>query len=166
VGIGYAPCEPQAEAAKKRSKQYFRWFDEKNCALASRTAPIWLQDANSHIGFEADQSLSRSLSIGQCDPEPINFNGKMFQDVADKHYLSIINTHFPAGPTFYGNNGRTATRVDYATAPRSMHVESCNVWHHSGDRLQLVATAGRRDHRPLVTVLRASLHYTDEADEA
>ena len=59
------------------------------------------------------------------------------------------------GPTFYSNDGWSTSRIDYIVLPIVLRnsVVKCEVWTRSGDALQLINIASRRDHRPVVALL-------------
>ena len=52
----------------------------------------------------------------------------------------------------------TNTQIDFARLPAAIHVHRCCALHHDGDRLQLAAAPGRRDHRPIQVCLSASAY--------
>ena len=61
------------------------------------------------------------------------------------------------GATFFGPFSNT--QIDFACLPATVPVHRCCALHNDGDRLQLAAAPGRRDHRPIQCVLQHQLAY-------
>ena len=65
------------------------------------------------------------------------------------------------GATFFGPF--VNTQIDFACLPAALHAHRCCALHHDGDRLQLAAAPGRRDHRLTQCVFQHQLtHGTHE----
>ena len=111
-----------------------------------------LLDANGHISHTTwlDQ-------IGKYSSKKTTFNGQCFGELLRDHHLQAANTYFPVGATFFGP--LTNTQIHFACLPATVHVHRCCAPHHDGDRLQLAAAPGRRDHRPIQCVFQHQLTY-------
>eukprot|EP00971_Amphidinium_carterae_P228684 4536070-Amphidinium_carterae.2 len=96
----------------------------------------------------------RSESLGPHNLQVENHNGRHLRVLCERHHLSdlcVCNTYWPTGPSYYAANGESASTIDYVFLPSSLQseVSGCSVLLEKGDALQLMACAGRRDHRPL-----------------
>ena len=96
-------------------------------------------DANAHIGAE------ECPAAGPCEPQVTNENGAALCASAEEGMLSIVNTFFPAGPTWTGSTGNRS-RIDYLCVSSTVFeaIEKCWVCHDID-----LATAVRDDHNVL-----------------
>ena len=85
------------------------------------------------------------------------FNGQCLGELLRDHHLQAANTYFPVGATFFGPFSNT--QIDFACLPAAVHVHRCCALYHDGDRLQLAAAPGRRDHRPIQCVFQHQFTY-------
>ena len=149
------------------------WISRLLERTGHRVLPILLMDANAHVGLERTDDGEWALSsnaydalspVGDCNPARTNANGARLLTFAAEQRLTLVNTHYPCSPTFYSNDGRSASRVDYVLVPAAQLelVETCAVWKKAGDALQPIDTPGRREHRPVVVSMRCGLSYTAE----
>ena len=137
--VAYVPVEPHTHLLD---------------SLPSRCVPILLLDANGRTG------TVQSAAIGAVQPQRQNRNGSLLHHLLLHHHMFAVNTFHPAGDTYFGCFGRNS-RIDYVCLPQSMHpvVRQCTVLHAAGDRLQLIPSPGRRDHRPVLVRFEHALSF-------
>ena len=82
------------------------------------------------------------------------FNGQCLGELLRDHHLQAANTYFPVGSDFLWT-----LQIDFACLPAAIHVHRCCALHHIGDRLQVAAAPGRRDHRSIQCVFQLELAY-------
>ena len=109
-------------------------------------------DANGHIS-----QTTWPEQIGKYSSKKTTFNGQCLGELLRDHHLQAAKTFFPAGATFFGPF--TNTQIDFACLPATVHVHRCCALHYDGDRLQLAAAPGRRDHRSIQCVFQHQLTY-------
>lgn len=128
--------------------------------LASSIAGIAI-DLNDGVGMEKQEGeweASVESCVGPVEPDQEGFAATRPKQVAELYGLCFVNTFFPAGPTYYGANGRRS-RVDYILAPLSIlpHMQQCGTLGRAARRLQLIPSFEHRDHIPLqISVPRVS----------
>ena len=140
-------CE-RNNSAKKIGSGARKVLDE----TPSRVVPVLLLDANGHIS-----QTPWPEQIGKYSSKKTTFNGQCLGELLRDHHLQAANTYFPVGATFFGPFSNT--QIDFACLPATVHVHRCCALHHDGDRLQLAAAPGRRDHRPIQCVFQHQLTY-------
>ena len=89
-----------------------------------------------------------------------NFNGSQLRELLDTQHLSATNTFFPIGHTWRGTMGITS-RIDYVVLPAAIRVCSSRILHKSARELQVIPAPGWRDHKPVQTIFRHVLGYSD-----
>ena len=95
--------------------------------------------------------------IGKYSNKKPTFHGQCLGEPLRDHHLRAANTYFLVGATFFGPFSNT--QIDFACLPAAVHVHRCCALHHDGDRLQLAAAPGRRDHRSIQWVFQHQLTY-------
>ena len=145
----YVPVERHSQAQRSYNERLWAWVQHLVDSLPNRCVPVLLLDANgrtSSVGSDA---------VGLAQPQRKNFNGSLHHD------LFAVNTFFPAGDTYYGCFARNG-RIDYVCLPQTMRprVRQCCVLHAAGDRLQIIPSPGKREHRPLLVCFEHELTYT------
>eukprot|EP00972_Heterocapsa_arctica_P025347 3733726-Heterocapsa_arctica.AAC.1 len=78
----------------------------------------------------------------------------MFRNLLEEHDLCSVNMFYPVGPTYWSHLSTSTTRIDFICMPRAYldagRILSCHVDVRAGDRLQLIRSTTRADHRPLI----------------
>ena len=145
----YVPTEPRTVAERAHVQKLWAYLDRLLDAVPARCVPILCLDA--------------TPVVGRYDVQTENHNGTQLRMLCERHHLSIVNTFFPAGPTYRGEFSES--RIDYFLLPSSLlpSVRDCAVFHGSGQRLQKIATPGWRDHRPLHCAFRHKLAYVEQS---
>eukprot|EP00971_Amphidinium_carterae_P175997 3488827-Amphidinium_carterae.1 len=92
-----------------------------------------------------------------------NAAGDTFLRLLQDHYMVAANTFYQnAGPTFFPLTavGRAKT-LDYLCVPAGhlLAIEKCCALWKQGRRLQLINSAERKDHIPLLLVLQYELRF-------
>ena len=148
----YLPPSPSNLREKQLSEKNWKWARKILDETPSRVVPVLLLDANGHISHTpwADQ-------VGKYSSIKTTFNGQCLEELLRDHHLQAANTYFPVGATFFGPFSNT--QIDFTCLPSSFRVHRCCALHHDGDRLQLAAAPGRRDHRPIQCVFQHQLTY-------
>ena len=151
--VAYVPVEPHTQSQRSCNERLWAWRHLLD-SLPSRCVPILLLYANGRTG------TVQSAATGAVQPQRQNCNGSLLQHLLLHHHMFAVNTFHPAGDTYFGCFGRNS-RIDYVCLPQSMHpvVRQCTVLHAAGDRLQLVPSPGRRDHRPVLVRFEHALSY-------
>ena len=164
--IGYGFQAPNNDAERRRNRIFFRWFSDVLDELPHRCIPIWMLDANAHVGLRKLQEARAvwtkidSPALGDHQLMHTNSNGELLHQVAERHHMKLANTFFPAGHSFYHNSGNSVSTVDFVVVPQAIEVASTVVWRRTGDSLQLINCKSRRDHRPVVVELLLGLPYS------
>ena len=164
---------PPNDTRTDLSKRICKWMCELVSQHGHRCVPLIFMDGNAHLGLDKipglqhTHAMSKSASVGTANPAPENTNGRLLRQFAERHHLCFGNTFFRCSPTFYSNDGRSTSRVDYLLLPQALRpqIQSCEVWDRAGDALQLIDCNARRDHRPLVLNVTIRLRYGAAEDE-
>ena len=165
--VGYAPTEPATYSERVECR--FFWNEVENFLneLPARTVPLLMLDGNGHIGrvpgASGQLAVTVDAAVGPFDAERENFNGTAIRALALQHHLAVSNSWFLCGATFHPAQG-PPTRVDYVLLPQPWlrAVRRCEVWWRSGEELQIISCASRRDHRPLAVELELRLRFSGE----
>jgi exonuclease III len=146
----YVPINPRTHDERTYIQRLWAWTDNLLSQMPHRCVPLIFTDANARVG-----KGPASDSIGTCQPVTENHNGKALRELLTKHCFSAINTFHDAGDTYFGQFGNNS-RIDYICLPTSMagRVLRCQVLYAAGKRLQLIPSAGKRDHMPLQIVFK------------
>ena len=80
------------------------------------------------------------------------------------HHLQAANTYFPVGATYFGPFSNT--QIDFTCLPSTVRVHRCCALHHDGDRLQLAAAPGRRDHSSHPVCFSTPAHVWNAREQA
>ena len=105
-----------------------------------------------------------SAALGPAGCQRENWNGQQLRELCERNHLRQVSTFFNVGPTY--RSEFCESRIDnIAILPSSLlpSVNSCAVFHRSGQRLQKIATPGWRDHRPLHCAFAHKLCYEQSA---
>ncbi|CAK0888584.1 unnamed protein product [Prorocentrum cordatum] len=151
--------ETKEQAPYERTvRMLFQWLSNELAGCPARSVPVILCDLNDGIG------LAKASETVIVDPEVVpsagacveHFAGAAFRAVLQAQYMSAFSTLSDV-PTFYGT-GHTSI-VDYVCLPTAMAqaVRVAGPLVGKGRQLQLISTATRRDHLPvLMEVVRPS----------
>ena len=160
VIVIYFPPDPNNPSDKHCVQMIVDWVRKIINKTGNRCITVLGGDPNAKVGFDY---LGNSYSpyIGQIKPDKENFNGIKFRQMLCDNELSAINTFYDVGNTYYGKH--KSTRIDYSCISTHVFndnkVEACFLLHKSGDRLQPITVCGRRDHRPMATIVNHQLTY-------
>eukprot|EP00929_Paragymnodinium_shiwhaense_P037319 TRINITY_DN19901_c0_g1_i1.p1 TRINITY_DN19901_c0_g1~~TRINITY_DN19901_c0_g1_i1.p1 ORF type:complete len:346 (+),score=36.52 TRINITY_DN19901_c0_g1_i1:115-1152(+) len=164
----YVPPETESDKAEAADKLY-EWASQVVSQMPSRCLPLILLDANGRVGWRKQDHQwvpEEEHMVGEYNRERRNRNGERLLWFMQLHYLCAANTYFRAGETYWGErNGEAyASRIDYCVLPQTKlrRVSNCRIWQRASDKLQLITSAARRDHRILVTDVELHLEYTGE----
>ena len=136
---------------KQLSENIWKWARRVLDETPSRVVPVLLLDANGHIS-----QTPRPEQIGKYSSKKTSSDGQCLGELLRDLITFGRQTHtFPVGATFFGPFSNT--QIDFACLPAAVHVHRCCALHHDGDRLQLAAAPGRRDHRPIQCVFQHQL---------
>ncbi len=157
--VFYFAPDPRNARHRKANVKIVEWIIKLVARMPKRCLIVFSADANAHVGYDADGNLG-DPHIGDCDPVPENYNGKLFREMLIDAELTAINTMFPLGPTYYGH--ASATRVDYvgmSTKAVNMGTTLCWIDQRKADRLQPILINERREHRPIAWSIEHQLEY-------
>lgn len=149
----YIPTEPRTTQDKARVGKLWAFISRLLDNVPARCVPVLCFDGNGRVGTH------QSTAVGPANSQRENWNGQQLRELCERHHLCLVNTFFNVGPTYRGEFSES--RIDYIALPSSLlaSVNSCAVFHRSGQRLQKIATPGWRDHRPLHCAFRHQLCY-------
>ena len=152
----YVPVEPHKTTDRNKIAKLWEYLYKLLNNIPSRCVPVICIDANGRVGSQT------SDSIGPCDSQRENSNGKQLRELCEHHHLCLVNTFYPIGHTWRGEY--TSSRIDYIAIPKSMlqRVGNCRIFHRSGALLQKIAAPGWRDHRPLHCSFTHKLCYAND----
>ena len=94
----------------------------------------------------------------------MNFNGELLEAMCRRQNMTLINTYWNIGPSFYGYNkkhGEYTSRVDYIAISMSarMRVKRMGMNLQAGRDLQVIPDTRRRDHIPMYMVIDLSFNF-------
>ena len=120
----------------------------------SGVKPLITFDLNDGLGIpEHDgDGDADALYIGRCAPEQEHFAATLLRKACRDLVITIANTHFHAGHTFW-STASTGKRLDYMACGLDFYndnIQSCRVLNTIGRRLQLANTLRNWDHWPLL----------------
>eukprot|EP00929_Paragymnodinium_shiwhaense_P069976 TRINITY_DN35371_c0_g1_i2.p1 TRINITY_DN35371_c0_g1~~TRINITY_DN35371_c0_g1_i2.p1 ORF type:complete len:164 (+),score=13.10 TRINITY_DN35371_c0_g1_i2:133-624(+) len=144
---------PPNGTAKKTAADVYHWMNKFIAALPSRCVQVLGIDANGKTGLDGAGAEIHSPAIGPVHRERENENGRMLRlFLAGNKMLAANSVIDNMGPTFWSTSQSTSTRIDYVCVPQGLHelgrICSGRVLKKLGDRLQLIRTNFRADHRP------------------
>ena len=148
----FLPPSPSNLREKQLNEKIWKWVRSVLDETPSRVVPVLLLDANGHIS-----QTTWPEQIGKYSSKKTTFNGQCLGELLRDHHLQAANTYFLVGATFFGPF--SIAQIDFSCLPATVHVRRCCALHHDGDRLQLAAALGRRDHRPIQCVFQHQLTY-------
>ena len=137
-------------------------------ALPARCIPVLGGDLNARFGFERDirgcWRPSAKPCIGDVARENENLAGSLLRPQLAKRNLSLINTSWDAGDTYFDPNSTHKSRIDYLVLPNEFitdpnRISCCKVFHKEGAQMQKIQSRFRADHRPLFTCVDLRLHF-------
>ena len=96
-------------------------------------------------------SFVDSQFVGKCGAYVENLNGRMVTQFFSEAKLSLVNTFWDAGSTYWGPNGDSRPDYIFTTAACLQNVEKCKVLNDAGTKMQLIKSAKPADHFPLLT---------------
>lgn len=148
---------------------------DPTCTPRARATPIlicdWLEAVLSQfparctpiiaMGFNDDGCVAALLDVfGPCQGRLPKANATALAAKMVSHYLALVNTFRPHGPTFYG--ATSTSRINHIAVPTATlpRLRAAFVGHDAGGAFQLIvpktranASLTRRDHRPLAFFL-------------
>eukprot|EP00929_Paragymnodinium_shiwhaense_P064999 TRINITY_DN32632_c0_g1_i1.p1 TRINITY_DN32632_c0_g1~~TRINITY_DN32632_c0_g1_i1.p1 ORF type:complete len:435 (-),score=25.74 TRINITY_DN32632_c0_g1_i1:238-1542(-) len=159
-------------SSREVSQKVYGWIDQLLKDCPRRCTPVVGLDANGRVGLESlpgnksDVVYTNSQTIGTTDAEVENFNGQLLKQTMTRHFMSVANTFHAAGPTYHGI--ASSSRIDYVCIPTGLrvHIQRCEVWNRSGDRLQYFQKNARRDHRPVVLDFQYTQNFVEPVQTA
>lgn len=156
----YAAPNPNSTIDRETNVMLCEWLSRVIGKLPKRCFVVFSCDCNGHVGITEEQ-MECMPAIGDYDQAKENFHGKVFRQLLQDTGMVAVNTHFPVGDTYYGDN--TSTRVDYIGIKEAHFpdvVEECFIPEAKADRLQHIRIQGKRDHRPIALWIRHQLQYS------
>eukprot|EP00929_Paragymnodinium_shiwhaense_P067651 TRINITY_DN34018_c0_g1_i1.p1 TRINITY_DN34018_c0_g1~~TRINITY_DN34018_c0_g1_i1.p1 ORF type:complete len:394 (+),score=61.92 TRINITY_DN34018_c0_g1_i1:100-1281(+) len=167
IGAYYPP--PYTRQTKKVWHAVNDKVSEWISQVPGRSIPIVCCDANCHVGSVNTEDDDMS-PVGVYDKENEDECGGHLREMLQSHEMSLYNTHYKCGKTFFSATGSgRSTRVDYIAGPQSLLQEQrvlrCRVRLYAGDRLQIIKCCKRADHRPVTARLAIELTYHKKTDE-
>eukprot|EP00929_Paragymnodinium_shiwhaense_P106396 TRINITY_DN71728_c0_g1_i1.p1 TRINITY_DN71728_c0_g1~~TRINITY_DN71728_c0_g1_i1.p1 ORF type:complete len:321 (+),score=14.53 TRINITY_DN71728_c0_g1_i1:62-1024(+) len=144
---------PPNGTAVKTTADVYHWISKFISALPSRCVPIVGIDANGRTGLDNTGAQIQSPAIGGVHRETENENGRMMRlFLEDNSMLAANSVIGNMAETFWSASRNSTTRIDYICVPQGLHtlgrIRGGRVLRRLGDRLQLIRTSFRADHRP------------------
>ncbi len=169
----YFPVRPKARRYNsvyvKAVNALGNWIEKVLDECKTRSTPVTAFDLNDDVIRALPQQFQHAVGAyqGRREGEP----GRKIRGIFDSHSMTLANTHFDIGDTWFAEN--TSTRIDFFGIPESMmkgseddgeliypaqHAEVRIVpLERSRRKLQLIASSRPRDHIPILLVFRYSL---------
>ena len=119
-----------------------------------RSAPLYIfLDLNDGLGIpvDAEATATDAALVGTFEPEQEHEAASALRDVCREFRLVVVNTHAPAGPTFWTAKGR-GKRLDFILCGQGDFNENfadARVLVPQGRRLQLASSVKNWDHWPV-----------------
>lgn len=138
------------------------WAHAVTASVGFRTCPIVCTDLNDGFGLRRD-TTGRWKRVRECDPEHDNAgsvepsrehgHSALMRDFMKLHHMCSVTSHTETGPTYYGEHSQS--KIDHVIIPLGARgrVLDHRALLGSMRRLQLIKTATRRDHCPLLLCL-------------
>ena len=141
--VGSMSRQQYVDLTRALADEYTRFLD----SCVTRTTPITFLDLNDGLGLRmlatADSqgvgSIGRQVptsdhsdAIGTCEPFLEKAGGTLFRSIVESHSCCVVNSHFYAGRTYFGNRGHGGSKLDYIVCPQGMlhNVSSCRLATH------------------------------------
>ena len=164
IVAAYLPPEG-AKGTRKIYEKAVNWLHHHLDRLPHRVLPVVGTDANCKLGMQVQDGIhvsTASGSVGQCQPDLEGSNSIVFRSLIERHHLKAVNTFVEAGPTYWSATSKSKSRIDYVLVPVSAEhkVKKVFVDVDLGDRVQLIRSCHRADHRPIVCKLECRLEYS------
>ena len=135
------------------------WAHEVVAAAGFRTCPLICTDLNDGFGIQRDatgrwklvrESDDDYLHAGTAEPSREHGHSTLMREFMKLHHMCSLTSHIATGPTYYGEHG--VSKIDHIILPLGArgHVEEHRALVKSMRRLQVIKTASRRDHCPML----------------
>eukprot|EP00929_Paragymnodinium_shiwhaense_P100737 TRINITY_DN63293_c0_g1_i1.p1 TRINITY_DN63293_c0_g1~~TRINITY_DN63293_c0_g1_i1.p1 ORF type:complete len:216 (+),score=11.61 TRINITY_DN63293_c0_g1_i1:52-648(+) len=138
--------------------------------LPSRCVQILGIDATGRTGLDSSGAEIHSPAIGAVHREQENENGRMLRLFLEDNKMLAANTVIDnMEATYWSTSRSSSTRIDYVCVPQGLHAlgRICGerVLRRLGDRLQLIRTSFRADHRPVSCSFSIQFSYVTQAKQ-
>eukprot|EP00959_Pyramimonas_sp_CCMP1952_P002301 47793-Pyramimonas_sp.AAC.1 len=145
------------------------WLHATIQQLPRRCLVIVGTDANCEFGKTSSgngsyQYTADGIHVGSHNTAAENYTSAEWWRLLQMEGLTVVDTHFPTGPTYYGQEAGHRSHPDHFIAPRDTieaTLSCCSLMGAMRD-LQLIPHADPKDHAPMLWRLKYRLHYQDD----
>jgi len=117
VVVIYVPPE-QEGGTSEVVDAIVEWANGVLSRAPARCLPMLLCDANGKVGKTLMPDEHHDLLVGMHNKELDNGNGSRIRGLCGTHFVTLANTIFQGGPTFFGSSNR-CSRIDYIAVPQT-----------------------------------------------